>query len=201
MLTVVFDLGGVLASETTQVADAARRMGVAETDVGEPYWANRLPYDEGCSHVEYWSAVARAVGTEVDDHLAEELGRHDAMLWARLRPEAEQILADVSAAGQPVWLLSSAPVAMGAAIDEAPWRRHLRGRVVSGEVGLIKPWEPVYEHVESVTGAKGADLAFIDDKAHNLEVPTRRGWRTRLWSNDADTRDWLEDLGVLKPHT
>lgn len=197
MLTVVFDLGGVLASETTHVADVARRLGVEAPDVREPYWANRLPYDKGCPDLEYWSTVGRAVGVDVDAHLAEELGRHDAMLWGQLRPEAEQILADVSAAGHPVWLLTSAPTTMAAVIDEAPWRSHLRGRVVSGEVGLIKPDEAIYEHVESVTGASGADLAFIDDKAHNLEVPARRGWHTHLWSDDADTRRWLESLGVL----
>lgn len=198
MLTVVFDLGGVLASETTHVADAAARLGVAPEDLSGAYWQHRLSYDQGASDLEYWNAVAGVVGVGVDAALAEELGRHDARLWGQLRPAAERLLADVSVAGHPVWLLTSAPVAMATAIDSAPWRHHIAGRVVSGELGVAKPDPTIYERVEEVTGAHGADLAFVDDKPQNLEVPAARGWRTRLWIDDADTRDWLLELDVLR---
>ena len=53
-------------------------------------------------------------------------------------------------------------------------------RVLSYEVGAMKPDTRAYEAVESVTGLQGADLLFLDDRADNIAGAKRRGWQVIL---------------------
>ena len=196
-LNVVFDLGGVLASESSHLADAAALLNVEPDALRQAYWDGRLAYDSGASDLEYWSAVGAAAGVDVDEEMAGRLAAQDSGLWVQLRPEAEQIVADVAAAGHPVWILTSSPSVMAEAIDASSWRPYLAGRVVSGLVGSVKPEPEIYRAVEELSGSEGSELAFIDDKQPNLDAAAERGWRTHLWRDDADTRAWLVELGVL----
>lgn len=43
------------------------------------------------------------------------------------------------------------------------------------------------------------EIAFIDDKQANVDGALAVGWHAHLWVSDADTRAWLETLGVLRP--
>ncbi|MEO0681562.1 MAG: HAD-IA family hydrolase [Pseudomonadota bacterium] len=55
----------------------------------------------------------------------------------------------------------------------------LRGfdvEVVSGRLGALKPEPEIYAAMEAATGASGADLWFIDDKAENVAAAKARGW-------------------------
>ncbi|HSN43705.1 MAG TPA: HAD-IA family hydrolase [Propionibacteriaceae bacterium] len=197
MLTVVFDLGDVLVSRTDQLAQVAELTGVA---IGHAqYWAPRARYDAGISDLEYWSQVFEPFGTPMDANLAATLGRADAEMWAHIRPEAWAILADLHRAGTSIHILSNAPASMGPAIDRSPWRTFIGERFISGELGVVKPHPGIYDHVEAALGLPPSDLAFIDDRPDNLEVPASRGWTTHLWVSDADTRAWLETLGMLPP--
>ena len=114
-----------------------------------------------------------------------------------IRPEAAQLLREVRAAGTPLWVLSNAPALIGPAIDAAGWRSQVSGRFVSGELGLLKPDGAIYAHVERELGLAGSELAFIDDRPANLAAAEARGWATHRYVDDADTRAWLVELGVL----
>ena len=197
MLTVVFDLGDVLVTRTDQVAQVAALTGAPVEHAH--YWAPRAAYDAGCSDHEYWSKVVEVFGSPMSPDLAAALGRADAGMWAVIRPAARAILADLNTAGVSVHILSNAPASMGPAIDRAPWRALIGERFISGELGLVKPHPAIYDHVEAALGLPPSALAFIDDRPDNLEVPASRGWTTHLWASDADTRVWLETLGLLQP--
>ncbi|MFC6358787.1 HAD family phosphatase [Luteococcus peritonei] len=195
MRALVFDLGGPLVTETHQLPPVVAGLGAQPPAGHQAYWETRLGYDAGTtSEVDYWSGVA---GRPVEQAEAEELGRQDAAYWTSIRPEAEQLLREVRATGTPLWVLSNAPALIEPAIDAAGWRSQVSGRFVSGVLGLLKPDEAIYAHVEQELGLPGSELAFIDDRPANLDAAAAHGWTTHLYVDDADTRAWLVELGVL----
>lgn len=199
MVQVIFDLGGVLASETNQLEAAAATIGVSPDVVAQRYWAHRGDYDAGATNLEYWAPIANGGGVKISAETANQLGEQDARLWTRLRPAAEQLLADVSAAGAVAHLLSNAPTDLAEAVEQSGWRGYLSRIFVSGVIGQLKPDPVIYEHVENALGVTGSELAFIDDREENVVGAAEHGWEAHLWRSDADTREWLRGLGVLSP--
>lgn len=197
MQTIIFDLGGVLVEETTQVRDAAKRLGVAPHELTRRYWSERNAWDLGGSNLDYWGAVAAGAGITIDEQVADELARVDSRTWTTLRPAARQILAELAERPQPVWLLSNAAAIFEQAVDESDWRDFLDGRFISGALRLMKPDAAIFEHVERELGTDPAELHFIDDRPDNVAVARERGWQTRLWTSDQDTRAWLVEIGAL----
>lgn len=197
MTTVVLDLGMVLTGLSTQVADAARLLGVDERRMESAYWAHRDAWDRGGSRHAYWAAVGRDLGIDVDPAMADRLTAQDLGLWTTLRPGSRAVLDDLAAAGTTVWLLSNASTDFESALAATEWGPRLAGLVISGVERTAKPDEEIYRIVEQRSGASGDELAFVDDRPENLAVPGSRGWRTHLWRDDEDTRGWLVAQGAL----
>lgn len=197
-MQVVFDLGGVLASETSQIATAASTLGMPADLVAAHYWSDRRAWDAGASDLEYWQPIAAAGGVALDAAGADRLARDDVQLWVDgLRPEALEVLADLSRAGVVMHLLSNAPSALLPAVEAAGWRGLFSRLFVSGVMGCAKPDDEIYDRVQRDLGVQPSGLAFIDDRPENLRAPSARGWHTHLWRDDADTRRWLESLQLL----
>jgi HAD superfamily hydrolase (TIGR01509 family) len=68
-------------------------------------------------------------------------------------------------------------------------------------VGAMKPGPAIYEHVERVSAAPPAAIAYYDDAAPNVEAALQRGWQamhvTSLEEPVAQVRGHLRELGVL----
>lgn len=66
--------------------------------------------------------------------------------------------------------------------------RHIRRRfpffagfdhyVLSYEVGAMKPDEAIYVEVERVTGRRGGQILYLDDRPENIATGAARGWQT-----------------------
>jgi 2-haloacid dehalogenase len=54
---------------------------------------------------------------------------------------------------------------------------------VSGRMGVIKPDPQIYAMVEADCGIAPDRLLFTDDKAENIVVAARRGWRTHQFES------------------
>ncbi|WP_203568798.1 HAD family hydrolase [Aestuariimicrobium ganziense] len=197
MSVVVLDFGGVLSEPEGKEAVVAAVWGVDPVALEGPYWRHRQPYDEGCSNLAYWSAVADDLGEPMDEELANRLGRADAKAWAPIRPEAEAILRDLAEAGVPTALLSNAPVDLLAALEAMPWRRHVGEVFVSGVLGESKPDPAIFALVEKALGVPADQIVFVDDRQVNLDGAEAVGWRTHLWTSDAATRAFLVEGGWL----
>lgn len=197
-MQIVFDLGGVLSSETSQVRDVAKALGVEPHEASKPYWLHRHDWDAGWSDGRYWRAVASDMGLEIDDARVAALTRRDLTTWTTLRRPAEQILRDVAASGTPAHLLSNAAASFVDVVNQQPWRAHLQQLFISGALGLTKPDAAIYEHVEKALDVDPGQLHFVDDRPENVEAALARGWQAHLWVDDADTRAWLVGLGVLE---
>ncbi len=68
---------------------------------------------------------------------------------------------------------------------------------VSALIGSAKPKRAIYDHAAADLGVPPAAIAFVDDRPENVEGALAAGWTAHLWQDDADTRAWLTELGVL----
>jgi putative hydrolase of the HAD superfamily len=77
---------------------------------------------------------------------------------------------------------------------EFPFFKHFDGYIFSYEVGGMKPHPQIYEAMEKMSGKRGGDLTYIDDRPENIETGAARGWRTILHESPAKTRAALEKI-------
>jgi putative hydrolase of the HAD superfamily len=68
-------------------------------------------------------------------------------------------------------------------------------------IGIRKPDDAIYAHVEQATGLSGPQIVFFDDLAENVAAAQRRGWRAHQITIDRDPvpqiREHLSAHGVL----
>lgn len=194
---VVFDLGGVLASGEGVTSEPARLLGVPEEAFAELYWSLRTDYDAGFSDAEYWGPLLTGLGKPAAVETIQQLAKLDADLWLRLLPDARRLVADVRAAGSTVAVLSNAPFNLDNALVEADLADEVDHCFVSAAMGVAKPDRAAYARVTEVLEVEPGEIAFLDDKQHNVEGAERAGWVAHVWTSVTDGRAWLTSIGVL----
>jgi HAD superfamily hydrolase (TIGR01509 family) len=78
-----------------------------------------------------------------------------------------------------------------------PFFENFNGYILSYEVGAMKPHPKIYEAMEAMSGKRGCELLYIDDRAENIEAGAKRGWQTILQETPEKTRAGFEKLGLL----
>lgn len=195
--TVVFDLGEVLASPGTLLADLAAQAGLDEPALTRTYWQHRDAHDRGSDADTYWRAVLAAAGAVDDADLRRTLGETDARVWSTIRPDARETLAALHEAGVRVAILSNAPHAMAQASRASDWARWVDDWFFSAELGLAKPDAEVYAAVTHALGVPPGEVVFFDDRRVNVDAALRAGWDAHLWTSGTAVQDTLRRLGLL----
>jgi FMN phosphatase YigB (HAD superfamily) len=79
-------------------------------------------------------------------------------------------------------------------LDRFTWR------FASHLIGVCKPDDAIFEHVERTTGRRPESIAFFDDLETNVAAAARRGWRAHQIRLDQDpiaqARAQLRSIGV-----
>src|SRR3954468_15133274 len=76
--------------------------------------------------------------------------------------------ATLRAKGIPTYIFSNTNgIAIQHIRQRFPFFANFNGHVLSYEHGCMKPNAPIYEVVEKMTGRKGADIFYLDDRAEN----------------------------------
>jgi putative hydrolase of the HAD superfamily len=121
---------------------------------------------------ELWEAI------DLDPALEDEyLQRH------KITDGLIAFLEAVNSRGYQVWCLSN---------DISEWSKKLRvrfelesyfrGFVISGDVGLRKPDQTIYEHLLQLLNTSPGNAAFVDDHAKNLDSAAALGFNTILFT-------------------
>ena len=198
---VVFDYGDVISLEPS-AADRAALTARAGVDAADPafwqaYWAHREPLDQGTASIaEYWAAIAGDLGTSWSPIDVHELWALDHRGWLSVNPGTLAVLHALADGGTRLALLSNA------AADYTGWLRHgsfgaLFERVfVSGELKLVKPGAPIYEHVIAELGIEPAQLLFVDNRAENVEGARAVGGDGHVFTDAAGLEGWLRSLAA-----
>jgi HAD superfamily hydrolase (TIGR01509 family) len=89
--------------------------------------------------------------------------------------------AELRARGVPTYIFSNTnDIAVEHIRSRYPFFREFDGFVFSYEVGAMKPQPRIYAAVEAMTGRRGTQLLYLDDRAENVEAGAARGWQTIL---------------------
>jgi HAD superfamily hydrolase (TIGR01509 family) len=124
------------------------------------------------SSAEFWEAVGLKPGLE-DEYLQ----RYE------LTDGLTDFLEAVNSQGYEVWCLSN---------DISEWSkklrarfgldRYIRGFVISGDAGVRKPEQAIFDHLISQLTVSPHDAVFVDDQLRNLDAAAALGFNTILFA-------------------
>ena len=195
----VFDLGKVLVDFDYSIA--ARRIAargrMSEAEVGR--FIDQSPllfrYETGLmTREEFFNDVRQATGfsgdiVEFSLCFADIFSPMDEMigLHTRLREH-----------GVPTFIFSNTnDLAIAHIRRNFPFFTSFNDYVLSYEHGAMKPHAKLYEVVERVTGRKGAQILYLDDRPENAEAGIARGWHVIQHHDATVSMKRVEELGLL----
>jgi HAD superfamily hydrolase (TIGR01509 family) len=79
-----------------------------------------------------------------------------------------------------------------------PFFANFDGYMLSYERGVMKPDPKAYAIVERMTGRRGADILYLDDRAENVTAGAARGWQVILQESPEKTVRAIRTLGLLE---
>lgn len=94
-------------------------------------------------------------------------------------PEMIRVQSQLMARGIPTYAFSNTNGLAVAHIQASyPFFDRFTDTVCSHQYKSMKPHAAIYEALERVSGKKGADLIYLDDRLENIEAGIQRGWQT-----------------------
>jgi len=107
-------------------------------------------------------------------------------------PQMLDLHAELKSKKIPTYIFSNTnEIAAGHIRDKFPFFSGFDGYILSYEVGAMKPVGKIYDALERMSGRRGADIFYIDDRSENVEAAAARGWRMVLHESPEKTRDAL----------
>lgn len=178
---LVVDYGCVVSLDQTpedRTALATAAGSAAQTDFDAGYWEHRDAYDLGVPSVVYWT---RVLGRLPEPDEVARLDSLDAASWSHVNPAVEGRLAELSAAGVKLALLSNAPYPVMRSVEGLPVTHWFERRFFSCELKLMKPDPACYAAVTDSLGVPAGDIVFVDDREVNVAAAERAGWSAVLF--------------------
>ena len=196
---VVFDLGKVLLDFDYNIA--SRRLAARSRLTAEQMKSliDQSPllfqFETGLlSRQEFYEKLSAASGFSGD--LA-EFSNYFSQIFQEI-PEMVALHASLRARGVPTYIFSNTnEIAVEHIRRDYSFFQNNNGIILSYEHRAMKPDARLYEVVESVSGRKGADLLYIDDRPENIEAGAARGWQVILQESPAKTRLAISWIGLL----
>jgi len=196
---IVFDLGKVLVDFDYTIA--ARRIAAQATlSLGEVQkFLDHSPllyrYETGLmTREEFFGEVRQATGFH--GTLA-EFGQFFADIFTEI-PAMTDLHAALRRRGRPTYIFSNTnDLAIEHIRRNFPFFAGFEGFILSYEVGAMKPHAKIYEALENLSGHRGPEILYLDDRAENVEAGAARGWQVILQTDPARSRATIEQLGLL----
>ena len=181
-IIVVFDLGKVLVDFDYSIA--ARKVAARSTRaVGElRAFLESSPllvqYETGrLTREEFFAEICRATGFQ--GTLA-EFGEFFADIFTEI-PAMIELHAGLRRRGIPTYIFSNTnDLAVEHVRRNFPFFALFDGYILSYEVKAMKPDVKIYEALEKLTGRRGAEIIYLDDRPENVAGGAARGWQTIL---------------------
>ena len=197
---VVFDLGGVLIDWNPRYL--YRKLFAGDEPAMEQFlatictqeWNERQ--DAGRSFAEA-TALLKAGHPDKSALIDAYFARWDEMIGGAIDGTVE-VLAALHHRGVPLYALSNwSAETFPFGLRRFDFLNWFRDRVISGEVGLIKPDPRIYRLLLERNGLAASDAVYIDDVARNVAAATALGLHGIHFTDPAALRRELEMLGLL----
>lgn len=196
---IVFDLGKVLVDFDYSIA--TQKLAARSTRPPENLHSLLgnspllVQYETGLVTTEgFFAEVQKAAGYLGD---LREFGEFFSQIFTPIAPMIA-LHAELRQRGFPTFIFSNTnELAIQHIRRDFPFFAHFDGYIFSYEVNAMKPDAPIYEALEQMTGKRGAEILYIDDRPENIETGVVRGWRTVLHESPEKTREALTTFGVI----
>jgi glucose-1-phosphatase len=195
-MIVVFDLGKVLvdfdysiaarkiAARSAMSLDGVNRF-IGESDITVKYEAGLV------TRREFFEQARQAIGFQ---GTFEEFGEFFADIFTEIPPMIE-LHAALRRRGVPTWIFSNTnDLAIEHIRRSFPFFKNFDGYIFSYEIGAMKPDAKIYEALEKLSGRRGADIVYLDDRPENVAAGSTRGWRAILHETPEKSRAAVEEF-------
>jgi putative hydrolase of the HAD superfamily len=179
---VVFDLGKVLVDFDYSIAVSriAARGRLTPSEVEHFFFHSPLlvDYESGrLTRQEFFERSRQATGFQGRQ---EEFGEFFADIFTEIAPMIE-LHAELRRRGFKTFIFSNTnDLAVEHIGRNFPFFRNFDGYIYSYEVGAMKPEAKIYESLEKLTGRRGPEIIYLDDRSENVAAGAERGWRAIL---------------------
>ena len=196
---IVFDLGKVLVDFDYSIAGrrlaADAKLSAAEVQKYLDHSPLLVRYETGqMTREEVYEDVCRVTGYRGD---LSTFGRVLGDIFTEI-PEMVELHATLRRKKFPTYIFSNTnDIAVEHIRDHFPFFAGFDGYIYSYEIGAMKPNARIYEALESLSGRRGADILYLDDRKENIEAGAARGWQVVLQESPEKTRTALKKLGLL----
>ena len=196
---VVFDLGKVLVDFDYSIAARriAARSTMPPTDVQK--FIDHSPllvrYETGLMSREEFYAEIRAITGFLGD--LEEFGAFFADIFSPM-DEMIRLHAQLRERRVPTFIFSNTnDLAISHIRRNFSFFASFDDYVLSYEHGAMKPHAKLYEVVERVTGKRGDQILYLDDRIENAQAGVARGWHVIQHHDPAASVARVTKLGLL----
>ena len=196
---VVFDLGKVLVDFDYSIA--ARRIAARSTmpprDI--QHFIDHSPllfrYETGLmTRQQFFDEIRKTTGFLGD---IDEFGQFFADIFSPMN-EMIALHARLRQHGVATFIFSNTnDLAIAHIRRNFPFFANFDGYVLSYEHGAMKPEAKLYEVVERVTGRKGKQILYLDDRIENAQAGVARGWHVIQHQDAKGSAARIEELGLL----
>lgn len=196
---VVFDLGKVLVDFDYSLAGrriaAKSNLSAAEVQNYLDHSPLLYRYETGLmSRQEFFETVRAHTGFRGP---LEEFAAYFADIFSEMT-EMTALHAALRSKSIPTYIFSNTnDLAIEHIRSRFPFFTNFDGYIFSYEVGAMKPNVKIYEALEQMTGKRGPEIIYLDDRKENIEAGAARGWQTILQTEPAKSRAEIERLGLL----
>lgn len=195
---VVFDLGKVLLEFDFQIF--AKGL-AAESDIGATEIMARVVNSDVLVEYEYGRSSSEQFYEQVKS-ISGFRGTYSSfeLLFGEIFTEISDMVGlhrRLKESGLPTYIFSNTnDIAIRIVRQQFEFFGGFSDYVLSFEHFSMKPDSELYQVVENVTGLKGSDLVFMDDKEENILAARQRGWKGIVHINSVATEAALRDLGL-----
>ena len=196
---VVFDLGKVLVDFDYSIAGrrlaAKSKASPAEIQKFLDHSPLLYRYETGLmTRQEFFDEVRRVSGFSGS---LEEFSSFFADIFTEM-PAMTALHAELRRKKIPTYIFSNTNDMAIEHIRQAfPFFANFDGYIFSYEVRAMKPAAKIYEELEKMSGKRGAEVLYLDDRQENVDAGAARGWQVILQTEPAKSRAAIEGLGLL----
>jgi FMN phosphatase YigB (HAD superfamily) len=195
---VVFDLGKVLVDFDYTIAarKIAEHCGLPPAEVKKhlDYSPVLFRYETGLmTREEFFDEVRRV--TNFRGTIAEFSALFADIFWEIPRMIKSQ--AALRRNGIPTYVFSNTnDLAMEHIRRNFPFFANFDGYILSYEVRAMKPDAKIYEELEKLSGKRGAEILYLDDRQENVDAGAARGWQVILQTEPGKSLAEMRRLGL-----
>ena len=196
---IAFDLGKVLLDFDYSIAGRRVAAQTKLSDSAVQAFLDHSPllyrFETGLmTQQDFFEEVRRQTGFRGS---FEQFGGFFADIFWEIPPMIE-LQAALRRRGIPTYIFSNTnDLAIGHIRRCFPFFANFEGYILSYEVKAMKPDPRIYEALEQMTGKRGAEIFYLDDRPENVAAGAARGWQVLLHSDPEKSRAAIERFGLL----